>query len=136
MKNVILFSLLVILSSWTKAEPHKQSGALEHKLFERFDTDRDGTVSSAEHEAAITEMSNERRQRFAEMDANGDGAVSKDEARATAKARRDEWQQKNQQKYNKLFEKIDRDGDGAISRDEFRAIAKMRQLKQRLKNLF
>ncbi len=125
--RICLACLLVVPSPWAVAAHHKQSGALAHKLFERFDTDRDGTISTAEHEAAIAEMSEQRRQRFAAMDTNGDGAVSKEEARAMAKERRDK--QKMQQKYGDVFDRLDSNGDGMLSREEAKALRKMRRSK-------
>ena len=125
----LLACLLAISSPWAIAAHHKQSASFGHKLFERFDSDGDGAISAAEHEAAIAEMSEQRRQRFAAMDTNGDGSVSKDEARAMAKERRDKQKQKIQQKHGDLFDKLDADGDGMLSREEAKALRKLRRSK-------
>lgn len=127
--SFLLACLVAVLSPWAIAAHHKQPASFSHKLFERFDSDGDGAISTAEHEAAITEMSEQRRQRFAAMDANGDGSVSKDEARAMGKERRDKLKHKMQQKRGDIFDKLDSDGDGMLSREEAKALGKMRRFK-------
>ena len=93
MKNVIIFAILTAISTAAVAGHHnfaegKHGGG--HKmsgLFEQADLDKNGSISTAEHEAAIVEMADIRRARFMAMDANGDGAVSREEAETARKVR-------------------------------------------------
>ena len=93
MKNWIIFAMLTAMSTVVVAGHHEDAGA-KHKgdhimsgLFKQADLNKDGTISEAEHEAATTKMADKRRARFAAMDANGDGAVSQEEAKAVRKIR-------------------------------------------------
>ena len=93
MKNVIIFAILTAMSTAAVAGHHKVAEG-KHKgghkmsgLFEQADLDKNDSISSAEHEAAILEMADIRRARFMAMDANGDGAVSREEAKTARKVR-------------------------------------------------
>lgn len=65
--------------------------AMIDRMFERLDTNRDGTVTRAEADAAKTQWAQRGEQMRTAMlkrvDTNGDGAVSKAEAMAQADAR-------------------------------------------------
>ncbi len=85
------------------------------RMLRHADTDGDGTVTSEEMAQAQAEQAErmsehqaqaqaEANERFAAMDADGDGAVTTEEARAHA------------------FAQVDEDGDGYISREERRAM--------------
>ncbi|MEZ5743544.1 MAG: EF-hand domain-containing protein [Sphingomonadaceae bacterium] len=65
------------------------------------DTDSDGVVTLAEHNAHAAQM-------FASMDANSDGVINSDDRDARREARKTE-----------MFDRLDADNNGAISRDEF-----------------
>jgi len=83
-KTLLIALLLALVSVWGMAE----SNGGDHKrdsLFRWADTDKNGSVSSEEHQLAIQEMVDKRRQRFIAMDTNGDGSVTKDEAREMRK---------------------------------------------------
>ena len=93
MKNVIIFAILTAISTAAVAGHHKVAEGKHgggHKisgLFEQADLDKNGSISTAEHEAAMVEMADIRRARFMAMDANGDGAVRREEAKTARKVR-------------------------------------------------
>lgn len=60
---------------------------------------------------------------FAKMDANTDGAVTKEEFMASPKA------QKDPEKAAKKFTKMDADANGSLSLDEFQAAKKAKEAK-------
>jgi Ca2+-binding EF-hand superfamily protein len=60
---------------------------------------------------------------FAKMDANSDGAVSKQEFMASPKA------QKDPEKAAKKFTKMDADANGSVNLDEFQAAKKAKEAK-------
>ena len=61
---------------------HARRAAMQQRMFERLDADRDGQVSRAEYKASVDA-------RFDKLDANGDGSVDADEiARSPATAER------------------------------------------------
>ena len=136
MKTRIIFVLLATLSMTATAHqdggdhrdytPDYGRGVNGEDMFERFDADDDDKISVEEHDQAITKMVDERRQRFAKMDANNDGFVSKDEARSATDKRRKKWHNKIKKKREKRFDMIDKDGDGKISREEAKALKDMR----------
>jgi Ca2+-binding EF-hand superfamily protein len=53
----------------------------------------------------------ERRARIQQMDANGDGVISRDEAESSG----------NPERAQRMFDHLDSDGDGNITREEMRA---------------
>lgn len=57
------------------------------KMLEKIDTDKDGVITQAEHEAFTAA-------KFKEMDKDGDGKVTKDEMQAHHKAKMEEWGKK------------------------------------------
>mgnify|MGYP003323863804 CR=1 FL=1 len=136
MKTRIIFVLLATVSITATAQQqgndhrhHKSDygrGGKVEDIFKHFDTDGDGKVSAEEHESAILEMAEKRRQRFSEMDANADGFISADEARSGADKRRKKWHKKMQKKLDKRFDMIDKDGDGKISKEEAKALKELR----------
>lgn len=80
-----------------EARPHRLAG----------DADRDGRVTQAE-------FVDGRVARLTAMDANGDGAVSREEMQAAGQARRAE-------RADRRFARLDADSNGAVSRAEFDA---------------
>jgi len=62
-------------------DPGKMAARAAHRL-EQIDTDKDGNISRAEHDA-------HQQERFTEIDQNGDGALTRDEFVANHKARRE-----------------------------------------------
>ncbi len=84
MKNWIVFALLALVSVWSIAG-HHGGGHEKGALFKHTDLDKNGSISTDEHEAAIEKMADKRRQRFTAMDADGDGSVTQEEAKALRK---------------------------------------------------
>lgn len=73
----------------------------------KADTNNDGTISQAEFMAEASD-------RFINTDLNADGALTKDEMKASHERRRTEHAEKR-------FEKSDANGDGVISKSEYDA---------------
>jgi hypothetical protein len=63
---------------------------------------------------------------FATMDADSDGFVTQDEAKAAHQAMRDQAEAEGRGPGQRMFEMADTDGDGKISADEFAATAPMK----------
>lgn len=72
--------------------------------FDRFDANDDGVISRAEFDAHVAA-------REAAIDANGDGAVTYEEAKAFRDAQREA-------RARARFQRLDKDGDGVVSTAE------------------
>ena len=84
---MILTSLTIATSVWAG---HMQDGkAHPGIMFEKMDTNKDGSVSTQEHEAGLQRMQERHREHFNKMDTDGDGMVTREEAK-TARANMDE----------------------------------------------
>ena len=59
------------------------------------------------------------KERFAEADANKDGAVTKAEFDARIAAKKQEWQAKRAERRSEMFAKLDTDKNGQLSQQEF-----------------
>lgn len=68
------------------AEEGPGKGDRGAKMFEKLDTDKNGTISEAEFIA-------KSKERFAAMDANSDGAVTPEEAKAAHEKMREKWKE-------------------------------------------
>lgn len=124
-----------------KGRGHHRGGG---ERMRQADTDKDGRISKAEAAAnpkvaeRFAQMdankdgyldrndrelrSRERREAwFVSADANKDGKLSKAEMDASHEKRRAEFQQKAQARSAERFQKMDKNGDGSISRDEMSA---------------
>ncbi|MDG1495164.1 MAG: hypothetical protein P8Q91_04750 [Porticoccaceae bacterium] len=103
MRNVFIFTLLAAFSLGALADHHKgdQDGkARDHKgMLKQADQDGDGVVSTQEHEQALENMADKRRERFSKMDSDGDGSLSKEEARAARREYREKMREKYQQQH-------------------------------------
>jgi Ca2+-binding EF-hand superfamily protein len=97
------------------------SGRLMERLLQKLDTDGDGTLSSAEGEAAAEKM-------FDRRDANGDGVLSEAEFMAEKGGGRlsAEQQQKLDAFRAKRFAAMGKNGDGQVTAAEFFAAAQQR----------
>lgn len=78
----------------------RAAGGRFARMMKRLDTNGDGKISHAEHNAVV-------EKRFARFDTNGDGNVTKQEFIARSEGR---------------FKKVDINGDGYITQDERRAM--------------
>jgi hypothetical protein len=78
----------------------RMGGPRHARMLKQVDTDGDGRVSQAEHDAMAAK-------RFGRFDTNGDGNVTRDEFVARSAAR---------------FKQVDANGDGYITQDERRAM--------------
>jgi hypothetical protein len=81
---------------------------------ESKDDDKEIGGKWSEFEAKLKEKNPEE---FAKLDANNDGKISRDEAKAAI----DKAQAKMKEEHPELFAKIDSNNDGKLSRDELRA---------------
>ena len=82
---VVLIGLVFSLS--VAADHHKDRGkdSQAREFFKMADSDQDGKVSYAEHEAFIAMQADKGRKRFNSMDTNSDGYVTKEEAKEVRK---------------------------------------------------
>ena len=81
-KTLIMAASALVLSTGAAYADHHKG-----KMFEKMDTDSNGSVSRAEFMAA-------HEKKFGEIDANGDGTISKDEAKAQRKDMKQRWKDK------------------------------------------
>lgn len=93
MKKTTALALTVVTALFAGqalAEHHEGKGHKRHNLFEKADTNKDGTVTKAEFLAQSEKM-------FGKLDTNGDGKITKaehDEHRAKFAEKRKEWKAK------------------------------------------
>ena len=80
-----ILSAVLFASPAAYAEHH--GGKHGDRFFEKVDTDKDGKISKAEHQAKSDMM-------FTKMDANKDGFVTKEEGKAHWDAKKTEWEAK------------------------------------------
>jgi len=104
-KNMILATVAALSSSLIVGAAAAQ-GMAGGKMFQKLDTDGNGTVSRAEVRAGQGRM-------FARLDTDGDGTISRQEFEVIA---------------NRRFATFDLDGDGEIS------LSEVAQVKERKKN--
>jgi len=91
------------------APPQAEERTREEKRFDRYDKDRDQSITAEEYLAS-------RRKAYAKLDANGDGRLSFDE-----------WAKRTTDK----FDKADADRSNALSRTEFATTKVVRKAPQR-----
>ena len=113
MKVFILILTGVALSFPVMAEnPMNLGKALKARsLFKVADSNQDGKVSYAEHEAFIAMQVEKGRDRFKIMDLNSDGYITKDEAKEARKKFREAMK-------DKRYENLDSNSDGSVSKEE------------------
>ena len=100
------------LISETEFAEMKKMRESKKPTFADFDTNNDGSISSAEFDAAkkMKKGKGHHKVDFAKVDVNKDGQITKDEAKRGLLKR---------------FDKIDSDANGSISTTEFAALEKM-----------
>jgi Ca2+-binding EF-hand superfamily protein len=100
-RTLVSAALLILLSAPAMAQMRSEG------IFERADTNHDGTVTREEYVAA-------RAEQFARLDRNSDGYIDNDDVPKRLAARR---QQNGGSDF--LVGQFDADGDGKVSKDEF-----------------
>jgi hypothetical protein len=93
------------------AQHEAMRAAVQAEVLQRLDSDRSGSISQDEIDAAAAA-------RAAEVDANGDGRIEAAELAAFREAKRAEARVRRQQRQ---LERLDADGDGSVSAEEFAA---------------
>jgi Ca2+-binding EF-hand superfamily protein len=100
-RTLVSAALLILLSAPAMAQMRGEG------IFERADTNHDGTVTREEYVAA-------RAEQFAKLDRNSDGYIDNSDVPKRLAARR---QQKGGGDF--LVGQFDANGDGKVSKDEF-----------------
>jgi hypothetical protein len=96
---------------WMRPGPMGMGGLTENPVYQSFDADQDGTVSTAELEAGLAAL-------LGEHDADGNGALSRDEFAAL-------FAQVTRSMAERPFTMLDADQDGEISAEEMAFPAQM-----------
>ena len=76
-------------------------------LFKAADKNKDGEISYVEHEDFIAMQANKGRERFAELDADGNNSVSKKEARDFAIEKLKKMQKKRENMMDERIRKLE-----------------------------
>jgi|TARA_B110000503_G_scaffold3592_1_gene4756 hypothetical protein len=96
MRTYLFLVLAMTLSFSVAADHHRGNGqgGPVSKLFKMADSDKDGQVSYDEHEAFIAMQADRGRERFNKMDSDGNGYISKKEAKEGGNAMRKKMMEK------------------------------------------
>ena len=108
--KLIVVVATTLLSAPLMVDHHgdrEHPGKRMNKMFERLDSDGNGSISANEFNVPEDRPSPEMR-----MDANGDGVLTCDEVAAATEQRSEEALER--------FDSVDTDGNGAIDNDERR----------------
>jgi Ca2+-binding EF-hand superfamily protein len=98
--KILLASVLIVAGAGAAMA---QGPRGEGMTFDQLDVDGSGEITAED----LTALRNDR---FAALDSNGDGTVSKDEFLAAQRMQADE-------RAERMFDRLDADGDGVLSRD-------------------
>lgn len=89
---ILIVSLALTTVAWA-GDMHGKKHHFDKQMFDKVDSNNDGSISVAEHEAALERMLKMRRSHFSEMDTDGDGLLTRDEAHAAREAMREKWRE-------------------------------------------
>ena len=96
-------------------------------LFKQADKNKDGEISYVEHEDFIAMQANKGRERFAELDADGNNSVSKKEARDFAVKKLKKMQKKRENMMDERIRKLE--GWDGKKRERFEELKRMKKEK-------
>ena len=98
--KILLASVLIVAGASVAMAQGPRGEAM---TFEQLDVDGSGEITAED----LTTLRNDR---FAALDSDGDGAVSKDEFLAAQRLQAED-------RAERMFDRLDADGDGVLSRD-------------------
>lgn len=106
MRRLVLLAGIVLATSsfaetTIKSDQSDTRKSYTGSMFQKMDTDQDGNISRAEHEAGLRKKMEERMVHFNAMDADGNGLVSKTEAMEARTRMKAEWKEKRRLHCNK-----------------------------------
>lgn len=107
MKLTMAMAAILLGLGVVSAEAQQRGEERGAMAFTDLDVDGSGEIT-------VEDLTQARDNRFAEIDANGDGTVDRDEFLAHAQAKAAEHA-------GEKFDRLDADGDGALSRDVLEA---------------
>lgn len=108
--GLIIQATPVIAGHHEGGEGHmKDKGDKVAKMFEKNDTNGDGTISEAE-------FLDHAKKKFADKDLNGDGLISMKEAKQNKEAKREKWKDKREGMKEKMKERRENRKEGAVSK--------------------
>ena len=97
---IALIALAFTFSTFAGDKHYKEHHGKHHgdMMFKKMDTNEDGAISVEEHEAALERSAEKRREHFVNSDTDGDGMLTREEARAAYKAKKKERKEKRKEK--------------------------------------
>jgi Ca2+-binding EF-hand superfamily protein len=122
---LLTLSLIPAFAADPANDAPTKRGKAKAAVLERFDANHDGKLDDAERatarQAAHEKMKEKHPERFAAIDTDHDGALSKEEVAAGREHRRAERMAKLKEKHPEQFAAMDADHDGTVTRDEAKA---------------
>ena len=116
-KKIIIILVLTACASAYSFDQKKPSHSLDKKthgafqplkdLFKQADKDKDGAISFLEHEDFVVMQSEKGRERFKELDADGDNIVTASEAHAFAVKKLKQRSEIAKQKMDKRIRRLE-----------------------------
>lgn len=103
--SAVVIAALMATGMTTTAFAQNAGNRAEHRaeMFERLDTNNDGSISAEEFAAG--------GDRFGQADADGNGILTAEELAAAG-------QERSERRIARMIERLDTDGDGALSKEE------------------